>query len=658
MTTRPVKLWQQRLDQAKSYWRDDFDRMQADIDFYDGKQALDSDDYVVNFVNRVVQEQLAQQYFQAPDISVTPRQRKLNTVWDGSDEQLNQALMRTEINPADIEALAIIEDADLVLNERKRLSKVAETALDLQKFWLDQDSLKDQIKQLIVTENICGVGWLRLRLQRIAEIDPVTGVMPDPAEQQHDRAIQLDHELENDDQDRREAELSDIRAIEHPAARKLHPTEQICVDLVDPWDVLLDPKTRNLKGLPGCDWLAIRHQMSVMAARSFFDIDLSEHAGEDKRDDFEETVPSEDQQVIVYEIFDRVNQTVLWIHDSYEDYLKQPDSYADLEGFWGIKPFTTSRTVNPKKIYPHSLVRNIRHIQLEFNDKKQAARDHRHANKPGYVVAKGALAEDDLDKIAGHEAHEIIEVAPVHDQSLDRLINQIPKVGFNPGEHETGSVLSDMNLVVSGQSASLQRSGDVTATEAGIVAGAQQQATGNATDELHAVLQWLVKSHLQLALTEFSLDTVRIIVGPGAVWPEIDGVRYSQRLMTEVRAGSAGRPNEGAEIAKLERVMSMMLQLTPLQQAMGRISDPTPLMREIAKILRVDVEALSAEATLDQWQMTQLMKIQQQQKMQQPPGMAEVPQAGESPNNLTPNTPAGAAAMMDPALTNQPTNAQ
>lgn len=653
---KSVKLWQQRIESAKQHWKSDFDRMREDIDFYDGKQSDDADHYIVNFVKRTVQEKLAQQYFQSPDVAVTPRNRRLNTVWDGTDEQLNQALASTQINPMDMNALEIIADAEQVLEERKRMARVAETALDLQQYWLDQDEIKDQIKQLILTENVCGVGWARLRLQRSGEIDPTDGVMPDPAKQQADRAEILGSPMENDDPETREAELAEIEAIYNPAPPKLQPTEEICVDLIDPWDVILDPKTRNLKRLPGCDWLAIQHQMSVTAAKSFFGVDLSEHTAVGNPD-FANQTPEEDRQVTVYEVFDKVNQTILWINLEYEFYLKLPESHDALEGFWGIKPFTTNRTINPKKVYPQSLVRDLRHIQIEFNEKKQDAKDHREANKPGYMIVKGSASEEDIDRIAGHAPHEIVEVMPVHEQPPEKLISRIPKTGFNPAEHETASVLSDMNLVVSGQSASLQRSGDVTATEAGIVAGAQQQATGNASDELHDVLQWLVKSHLQLALTEFSLETVKIIVGPGAVWPEMDGVRYSQRLMTQVQAGSAGRPNEGAEIAKLERVMSMMLQIAPLQEALGRISDPTPLLREIAKILRVDVEALSAEATLDQWQMMQLAQAQQQSQSPlaataSPTG--QPPQAGDNPNNLTPDTPIGAAGMMDPALINQP----
>ena len=56
-------------------------------------------------------------------------------------------------------------------------------------------------------------------------------------------------------------------------------------------------------------------------------------------------------------------------------------------------------------------------------------------------------------------------------------------------------------------------------------------------------------------------ETVRRIVGPGAVWPELTRQDIADEIFLEIEAGSSGKPNRAQDLANLERILSILIQI-------------------------------------------------------------------------------------------------
>ncbi len=85
-------------------------------------------------------------------------------------------------------------------------------------------------------------------------------------------------------------------------------------------------------------------------------------------------------------------------------------------------------------------------------------------------------------------------------------------------------------------------------------------------------------------LLEMAKESVIEIVGPGAVWPDMPQTReeIAKDVVLEIKAGSTGRPNTAAELAKLERGMPFILQLPGV--------NPVPITQKYLDLLGIDAE--------------------------------------------------------------------
>jgi hypothetical protein len=109
-------------------------------------------------------------------------------------------------------------------------------------------------------------------------------------------------------------------------------------------------------------------------------------------------------------------------------------------------------------------------------------------------------------------------------------------------------------------------------------------ALGSSIDDLNDILTQLARAAGQVLLLNTSKETVLQIAGPGAVWPEMTAQEVAQEVFLEIEADSMGRPNQAQEVANMERLMPLMLQipgmnpqwaLEQLIQAMGSRIDIT-----------------------------------------------------------------------------------
>ena len=91
-----VNAWTSSVKEARKYWKPSFDRMREDSDFAYGRQwSRDDKDkrYTANITLREIAQRTAFLYARNPKAVARRREMMLNTVWDGTQAQL-QSLMQ------------------------------------------------------------------------------------------------------------------------------------------------------------------------------------------------------------------------------------------------------------------------------------------------------------------------------------------------------------------------------------------------------------------------------------------------------------------------------------------------------------------------------------------------------------------------------------
>src|SRR3546814_16682153 len=99
-------------------------------------------------------------------------------------------------------------------------------------------------------------------------------------------------------------------------------------------------------------------------------------------------------------------------------------------------------------------------------------------------------------------------------------------------------------------------------------------------DDLDEFLAEVARATGQLMLLELDEATAKRIAGEGAVWPALSREDVISEIFLTVKAGSSGRPNKAAEIAKRERAFQFIVQLPgSAGVAHERLTDYPDLLR-------------------------------------------------------------------------------
>ena len=124
----------------------------------------------------------------------------------------------------------------------------------------------------------------------------------------------------------------------------------------------------------------------------------------------------------------------------------------------------------------------------------------------------------------------------------------------------------------------------------------------------------------QVMLLELSVDEVKKIAGPGAVWPEMTRDVVQEEVFLEIEAGSTGKPNRAAELANIERIMPFLLQIPGI--------NPVWLAKELLKRLDDKLEINEAIAE----QIPSIVSMNQMQGQGTGDPALQGPQAGGAAN--------------------------
>jgi len=206
--------------------------------------------------------------------------------------------------------------------------------------------------------------------------------------------------------------------------------------------------------------------------------------------------------------------------------------------------------------------RLMRDMQRELNRTRQGLREHRVAARPRTYMASGRLSEDDKAKITEAEAHAVVEITGMQPgEKISDLLQSHSGPSIDPSVYDPSPVFEDYLRALGQQEANLGGTSGSTATEAAIAEGSRSTSVASVVDDLDEFLTELARASGQVLLLECSAEKVKKVLGPGAVWPELDRENVALEIMLEIEAASTGRPNKAQDIQNAQAIFPMLMQI-------------------------------------------------------------------------------------------------
>lgn len=600
-----VKRWLDDIAAARKHWKPDFDRMRRNMRFAAGKQWPNQREndhrYRVNMVQRVLKVVVSSLYAKNPTV-VHKRRPKLDFVlWDGKLETLQQAqqtvvmaqrlaqegagagadpAMVAQVTAAVVQAQALLADVQQGMQQRAMVDRIGKTLVTTAAYYVSEakPGFKTQMKQMVRRARTTGVGYVKLGFQR--EMDLSEEQSKDVVTFEERLAVigRLKADLQDGVADENGAEAEELRlaiqAIQSNPEKIV--SEGLTFDFPGSTKIIPSVSTQKLMGWVGAEWLTEEIMLSPDRIKEVYGVDVGQGytsyrtvGGSPEGGDTRRVADSKGGLACVYHIYDKRTGMELVVCEGYADFLKEPAEPAIfIEEFFPIFAVTFNDVEDEGRLFPESDVENLTSLQKEYNRIKEAQRQHRIANRPLYLAAKGAFEEEEVKSLEGYAAHEVIEINGLNgEKKAGDLLQPVAKIGVDPNLYETGTVFEDMQRVTGNAEATFGSSSNGTATESSIAESSRQGTLGLDSDDLDDMLTALFRAAGQVLLGNLDEATVKAICGPGAVWPTFSRQEIMAELWLEIKAGSSGRPNAAADAAKFERIYPLLIQVPGVSPA-------------------------------------------------------------------------------------------
>lgn len=590
-----VAQWQGRIAKAKKHWEKDFQRMREDQAFLGGAQwegREDPDRYTANIIQRHINQRVAALYAKNPKVVVRKRRTMDFTLWDGTTDALQTIQMTMQMAqqtgmPMPPEVMSLIQDISQGVQRRAMLEKVSKTLEILYDYTLNQQipPFKVQMKQLVRRVCTTGVGYVKLGFQRLLERSPADAERINGLTEQISVMERMLADVADDKLESGRAEIEQLRLLleDYKQREQQVSREGLCFDFPTSTSIIIDPACRHLRTFTGARWIAEEYILPIDTIKEIYAIDLSTAGGATSYDTETKTgIPGLTERIknvmsegggieprpqegkCVWVVWDKTTGQTCTVCEGYPDFLvepKQPDVF--IERFWPVFPLVFNETENERSIFPRSDVHLLKPLQKEYNRCREGLRQHRIANRPKTAVAAGQLDEEDIEKLKNHPANAVITLNSLPPNGdVARLLQPIKGPPIDSALYDTNPIYEDLLRVVGQSDASIGAAqGGVTATGDSIAEQNRTVAIASNVDDLDDMLNELSRAAGQVLFLEMSQETVMKIAGPGAVWPALSVQDVADELLLEIEAGSSGRPNRAAEVANIERIAPLLLQI-------------------------------------------------------------------------------------------------
>ena len=586
------------------------------------------------------------------------------------------------------QAQSILEDYAGGMAEKAMLEKVAHTGeLLIKELWDEQNpnmlaSAKQAVAQIIVAR----VAYIKVMFKREMEVQPVETANEDGLDTKLANLRQMLSAIEDDlsgpnDPRIAEAELlkkniAEIQAEEQQSQDQVSD-EGIVLDWLKPSSVLIDRRCNCLTEFIGAHRIAHEMMMTVAEAEAKYGKALKdsgakiyvEHPDGWKTQDNSlpevgERVPSDwgKLKVCIWEIQDKDTGLVYTVCDGVNDFLTEPEgNKPEVNRFWSIvsvkfnaQVVETNDPDSDVTIFSRSDVRLAMPMQINMNKAGQEKRTHRAANRPAWVGVKSKFVtesgQNDLKKLAEpRTAHQVFMMENLQPgEKIPDYLQALPKQPFDQWLYDNGQDSQAMMLATGMQASDMgDQRPDEKATGQNIAAQARATSESSSIDDLDFAWTTLAQMMWEMAIAPDGMSREQVIkrVGRGATWADVPVTRenIAKSVLFRIEAGSMGRPNQQAQLQKLNVVMP---QLQTMFAAMSK--SPEPLVKLLLKELdaNIDVDELLKAAQV-------LPPPAPQDQQQKPPSVSisanlkdlpleEASQAVKKYYGLTPAPPAGA----------------
>lgn len=661
-----VKQWVARIKAAKKHHKKAFDQMDECMQLAkDGatKEWTDNkDNYVVPILNRLTNQAVAQLYARDPESYSKRKKRRMFTVWDGhqaslaeAEGMLKAATQSVPPQPLDPNAAAIMADAEKVKQYDIMMDGLADTMTLLHTHFIQEQSAqyKQQFKALVRRTKVCGVGYVKLCFQRLLEKQPdITAKISDATEQLmtldrlQTEAKEADFDKDGPDAEQLRTLIADLQTQEH-----LVVAEGPLYSFPRSKALIIDPACTHLKTLVGANWIAEEFDKTPDDIVEDYGVDIRgqyteyKAEGDDARWDRWSDEAGKLERVAaakVWRVQNRKTGQEFTVCEGYDDYIKEPAvPVVRIPRFFDIFPLVFNEIESETDLYPPSDVWLARHLQNEYNRSRQGLREHRRQNRPAYITSKGTFDEGDLDKLQSHASGAIIEtntqLGP-DDKIGDKLMAK-PVMDIKPEQYDVSEIYKDILLVTGDQQANVGPTSNATATESSIAEQSRGVGLSDNVDDIDDLLSALTQATGVVMLHNMSKQTVLEIVGPGAVWPDVELTReeYAEEIILDTKAGSMGRPNKALELQGLQQLMPTIMQMPNI--------NPTPFAEKIGDLLLPDAENVVVEG------LPSMQAMNQAAANPPPPGAPPAAQGSNGAANAPrpPGAPQGAQPPPRPA---------
>lgn len=603
-----VKLWTKRIRDARKFYEKDFVRMRENMEFAAGLQwpaqdEIQSAKYVANFVNHEVNQKVSNLYAKNPKAIYTRRARLDFQIWDGSVETMQsahatvaQAMQAAGTNPAlaqqvmgnpqVLAARALLSDIDTGKQWQKLCDRIGKTLEILYGYQCDTSapSFKYLMKQLVRRVVTTGVGYVRLNFSRDGEDSLIANSPGGQLSMRVKRAKEILSGINDDeitDSDPRREQLEQLfTSIEHSVVDgdQTDVQEKLDFDFPPSDSIIFDTDCTSVKGFIGARWVVQEYIKPLEDVNAYFETSI-DAGGElvkyrkngtevvrmsDSKDDKD---PQEKPLVCLWEVFDILTKTTFFLVDGYKDYVQEPEAVTPaIMRFWPIfgLTFNDVEVVAGSKIrvFPPSDVELIRHAQQDWNTSRNELRKHRKSNRPWYGTRKGTLTDADKAVIGNHESGQLLELEGIPPgEPVKNYIEPYIGAPIVEGQYDTAPYLEDTSLCIGTNNVQQQQGlRHVAATPAVIQEQSRVAGANSNVDDLDDLLSELAQAGGEMMLREFSLTTVKRIVGRGAAWPEQNRQDFLNEIFLDSQAASSGRPNKAVDVANAQQLVPLLLQ--------------------------------------------------------------------------------------------------
>jgi hypothetical protein len=574
---------QEDVRNDKKHFRDAFKQMLDDMEvaWTGAARSWPKSNYKVNITQRFVRQKVASLYAKNPRALAKCKPKLKYKFWDGTMQQLQLAMQGL---PDPMTAMAIITDVQNGKAEQQMYDKLGKTLECCFHYYVNEQipTFKTQMRRCVRAAVQTSVGYVKLGFQRETDLSPDNKAKIADSQQRlaHIQRL-MDDTGPDGDKTMYDAEAEELRlAVEQLRKEPMVIIrEGLVFDFPRSTSVVPDRKCTSLDGWVGADWLTEEIFMTTDEVKEFYQLDIgnagssntpgtgyiaySTSGTEYRQNPRPDISGKRDDLVCVWMMYHKPTGLKFEMADGYKDFLKEPGGpEVSVERFFPIYALCFNELEHPTKLFPPSDVNNMTPQQMELNRQKEALREHRKANRPGYVAPKGMLSEGDKQALSAAEANTVVELdGMMPGNKVTDMLQGIPKVGVDPNLYESAGIMDDVYKTVGMAEPSFGGSSGDTATAVATAEQARTAALEAEADLLNDFLTILARDASQIMLMELDPATVQEIAGPGAVWPSMNKEQIASEMYLEIVAGSNGRPNKMQRQQALQQLVPFLIQI-------------------------------------------------------------------------------------------------